>query len=271
MGREMEKAKYKFSSEKCNGTKYSSQRKRIIFLGTNGWYDTGTGNTTCILIETKREFIILDAGNGLYKIGRYIRTRKPIYLFLSHFHFDHIVGFHTLNKFNFSQGIDIYGPPGIRKYLTTIIAKPYTVPIKQLKTKIRLNELNRRAPSINVKFRKLVHPTVCYGFRFILEDKIISYCSDTGVCDNLFLLAKDADLLITECSHKSGYEDKNWPHLNPESAAYVAKESRAKKLVLVHFDASLYLTMNDRNDAEIQAKKIFKNTFVAVDNTEIEI
>lgn len=26
---------------------------RIIFLGTNGWYDTDTGNTVCILLESK--------------------------------------------------------------------------------------------------------------------------------------------------------------------------------------------------------------------------
>ena len=43
---------------------------KVLFLGTNGWYDTKTGNTTCILIETKKEYIILDAGNGFYKIDR---------------------------------------------------------------------------------------------------------------------------------------------------------------------------------------------------------
>jgi len=74
----------------------------IIFLGTNGWYDTKTGNTTCTLIETEDYFIILDAGNGLYKIDQYITStsKRPIYLFLSHFHLDHIVGLHIMSKFN---------------------------------------------------------------------------------------------------------------------------------------------------------------------------
>lgn len=52
---------------------------KVIFLGTNGWYDTKTGNTTCILIETDDYFIILDAGNGIYKIDQYIRSKKPIH------------------------------------------------------------------------------------------------------------------------------------------------------------------------------------------------
>lgn len=182
------------------------------------------------------------------------------------------MGLHTLIKFNFSQGIDIYGPPKTRKYFTTIINKPYTVPIKQLKTEIRLNELNRkRSISVKVEFKKLMHSSICYGFRFILEDKVVSYCPDTGTCKNLFKLAKNADLFITDCSYKSGQGNKNWPHLNPENAAIIAKKSNVKELALIHFDASLYLTLKDRKTAERQAKKIFKNTFAAWDDMEIEI
>lgn len=245
---------------------------KIIFLGTNGWYDTDTGNTTCILVETEKEYIILDAGNGFYKIDRYINMKKPIYLFLSHFHLDHIIGLHTLNKFHFPQGIDIYAPKGAKNFFRTIINKPYTIPIGQLKTKIRLNELsNRISIPTKVEFKKLIHSSLCYGFRFNLEDKLISYCPDTGICNNLFLLAKDADLLIAECSLKSGQKNKEWPHLNPEDAAQVARDGRVRKLALVHFDASLYLTLKDRKDAERQAKKIFKDTFAVLDNQEISL
>ena len=37
---------------------------KIIFLGTNGWYDTKTGNTLSVFMKTKKEYIILDAGSG---------------------------------------------------------------------------------------------------------------------------------------------------------------------------------------------------------------
>jgi len=58
---------------------------RIIFLGTNGWYSTDTGNTVCTFIETKTHYIILDAGDGFHKIDQYIDDEKPIILFLSFF------------------------------------------------------------------------------------------------------------------------------------------------------------------------------------------
>ena len=76
---------------------------KVTFLGTNGWYDTDTGNTLCILIESERAFIVLDAGNGIWKLDRSINDRKPIYLFLSHFHLDHVIVLHVLNIFNFAQ------------------------------------------------------------------------------------------------------------------------------------------------------------------------
>ena len=75
---------------------------KVVFLGTNGWYDTETGNTICTLLQTDRFDIILDAGNGIHKVDRHIDGGKPVFLFLSHFHVDHIEGLHILAKFRFA-------------------------------------------------------------------------------------------------------------------------------------------------------------------------
>ena len=45
---------------------------RVIFLGTNGWYDTETGNTICTLVQTERYDILLDAGNGIHRAEHYL-------------------------------------------------------------------------------------------------------------------------------------------------------------------------------------------------------
>lgn len=245
---------------------------KIIFLGTNGWYDTETGNTVSVFIKTKKEYIILDAGNGFYKIDNYIKSEKPIYLFLSHFHFDHIAGLHILNKFNFRQGINIYGSVGLIRAINTIVKQPYSMPLKNLKTKITLHELDKKVKlPFKFEFRKLFHTSLCYGYRFYLEDKIISYCTDTGLCDNLYFLAKNSDVLIAECSYKSGQNVDNWPHLNPEKAALLAEKSGAKKLYLVHFDSSIYKNFTDRKNAELAAKKYFQNTVAATDNLTVNL
>ncbi|MFC1957452.1 MBL fold metallo-hydrolase [Chloroflexota bacterium] len=93
----------------------------IVFVGTNGWYSTESGNTSCVLIDSDKYYIIFDAGYGIYKLDGYITGDKPIYLFLSHFHLDHVFGFHIFNKFKFKQGIDIYGQKGTRETLNHFI------------------------------------------------------------------------------------------------------------------------------------------------------
>jgi len=248
---------------------------KITFLGTNGWYDTNTGNTICTLIETEDCFIILDAGSGFYKLDKYIKNDKPIYLFLSHFHLDHIIGLHTKNKFDFKQGIKIYGQKGTKDILNQIINQPFTLALKDkiVGFNIDIYELPEQANTLpfSVESKPLFHWSPCLGFRFELEGKIISYCIDTGPCENLIDLAKNADLLITECAFRINEHHEDLAHLNPGTAAKIGQEAGVKKLALTHFDAYRYQTIEQRKQAEEFARKIFSNTIVAIDDMQIEI
>ena len=246
---------------------------KITFLGTYGWYDTKTGNTICTLIETENYFIVLDAGNGIYKLDEYIKnSSKPIYLFLSHFHIDHIEGLHILNKFNFKQGIQIYGQKGTKKILKNIINKPYTVPFDKLPFEVSIHELDKKYNlPFSIESRQLIHSTPCSGYRFEVDGKVIAYCTDTGICENAIKLAEDAELLITECSFKMGQKNEKWPHLNPEDAVRIANESGAKRLALTHFDANLYRSLDERAEIEEKMKDTFKNIIIAYDDMEINL
>jgi ribonuclease BN (tRNA processing enzyme) len=246
---------------------------RVVFLGTNGWYDTDTGNTICTLVMSDTCHIIFDAGNGLNKIDHYCRKRKTAYLFLSHFHLDHIIGLHVLNKIKCFRKLHIFGPKGTKKILSKFINNPFTMPIAQLSFPIELNEIpgEQKKLPFSLGSKPLLHSSLTLGFRIELNGKIISYCPDTGYCENAVELSRNADLLIAECAYKSGQQSKKWPHLNPEMAARIAKEAKAKRLALVHFDANIYKTLKERKEAEGKAKKTFKNTFAAMDDMQVEV
>lgn len=246
---------------------------KVIFLGTNGWYDTGTGSTVCTLIETDKYSIVLDAGNGIFKLDMYIEGKKPVYLYISHFHLDHIIGLHILNKFNFRQGMYIYGQAGTKAILDMLINTPFTVPLSELPFKVDIHELSEVVHNIpfSVECKFLLHSSKCMGYRFQVDGKIITYCPDTGVCENAIELSKNADLLIAECSFKSGQSNPEWPHLNPETAAQIAKDANAKKLALTHFDANIYSTLEMRERAQETAREIFNNTVAAYDDMLMEI
>lgn len=246
---------------------------KITFLGTNGWYDTQTGNTICILVQSGDYNIILDAGNGLYKIDNYIKENTSTYIFLSHFHLDHIAGLHILGKFDFHRGLHICGQSGTKEILGRFIDFPFTMPLNRLRYSTEIHELPEDAGRIpfKVEFLPMLHSSPTLGYRFELEEKVIAYCPDTGYCENAVKLARNADLVITECAFKSGQYSEDWPHLNPESAAQIALDSEAKRLALVHFDASIYKTIEDRKTAESAARKIFPNTFCSVDDMQVEV
>ncbi len=244
----------------------------IVFLGTNGWYDSGTGNTICTLISSEKYHILLDAGNGIYKADHYLQEDKPAYLFLSHFHLDHIEGLHILNKFRFPRGLSIFGQKGTKAVLNTIINEPFTLPMSQLPFSVEVQELSEGPYKVPfpLECRFLVHSVPCLGYRFELDGKIVAYCPDTGVCESAVRLAEDADLLITECSFKPGEECQEWPHLNPQSAAQIARRAKAKRLALTHFDAERYRTLQERLDAAKTASD-FQNLVVACDEMVLRL
>ena len=248
---------------------------KVIFLGTNGWYDTDTGNTICTLLRAESFDLVLDAGNGFHKLDHFIHPDdgKPLYLFLSHFHLDHIIGLHTLNKFSFSRGLVILGPADSRKLLTLFVNRPFTAALSSLPFPVEILELPASLPRLpfHVEALPLKHPVLTLGYRISLDDRVVSYCTDTGYCQNAVTLARSADLLISECAYRQGQFSDSWPHLNPEAAARIASEARVKRLALTHFDARLYSKWEDRKESETFARKIFPHTFAARDGLEVDL
>ncbi len=249
------------------------EKLKVVFLGTNGWFDTETGNTVCALIKAGTCNIVFDAGNGIYKLDKYFDKKKSTYIFLSHLHIDHIEGLHSLAKFSFPAGLRIYAPKGMIFPLKRFLEHPYTVPPRMLPFSLEIHnaEPELSLSGVKISSRELVHSSKCLGYRFEDAGKVVSYCTDTGMCANALKLAHNADLLITECALKKGQQDKGWPHLNPLDAATMAKNSGAKKLVLTHFDAHNYKTFEERNVAQRDAKKIFAPCLAARDGLQLTI
>lgn len=245
---------------------------KITFLGTNGWYDTDCGNTICTLLETKKAYILLDAGNGIYKAGSYIKKDLPVYLLLSHFHIDHIEGLHTLAKFNF-RSLQILGQKGTASTLRAFLAPKHSLPIDRLPYSCQVTDIAEGWHDHPFKFQALplVHASRCFGYRLEIDGSVVSYCTDTGYCRNAEILSANANLLISECAFLSGQQSDSWPHMNPQLAAKLAVQSKAKRLALTHFDAALYTTTTKRKKAQDHAQKIFPDTFSAYDGLRMVI
>jgi ribonuclease BN (tRNA processing enzyme) len=246
---------------------------KLVLLGTNGWFDSGEGNTICLLLRAPDFNLILDAGNGIAKLPGYIEgEEKPAFLFLSHFHLDHIEGLHTLGLNGFPSGLRVLSGRGGEEKIRAILRQPYSCDIESLPFRTSFTDLFRTEASLPFEYDTLPlrHSSECFGLRVSARGKTFAYIPDTGDCPNARSLAQGADILVTECAYGPGETNEGWPHLNPEAGADMALKAGAKRHVLVHFDAKRYPDRQSRLDAEKAARKIFPNSVAGFDGAEFE-
>lgn len=75
------------------------------------------------------------------------------------------------------------------------------------------------------------------SYRLEAPEGVVVYSGDTGDCDGVREMAKNADLFICEASASIGDFDaaKNYGHLNPETVGNIAKAGNVKKVILFHY------------------------------------
>lgn len=99
----------------------------------------------------------------------------------------------------------------------------------------------------------------------------ITYSGDTRPCEEMIMLAHDSTILIHESTFlKQDYTNaEEYAHSTSIDAAYVAKDSNSKELILTHIS-----TRYSEDYAEImlkEAQSVFENTRLANDFMEIEL
>ncbi len=99
----------------------------------------------------------------------------------------------------------------------------------------------------------------------------ITYSGDTKPCEEMIMFARDSTLLIHESTFVE--EDKvnadEHAHSTSVDAAYIARESNSKKLILTHI--STRYTKEYEEKMLNEAREVFENTEMAYDLLEMEV
>ncbi|MCK4530564.1 MAG: ribonuclease Z, partial [Candidatus Marinimicrobia bacterium] len=100
------------------------------------------------------------------------------------------------------------------------------------------------------------------------DEKIFAYVLDTGICDSIPKLIRNADLVLMEATYlESEFAlAEEFMHMTAEKAAEYAKDNNVKKLALTHFSERY----KDLNLYQKAVEKTYKNTHISHDLDVIE-
>jgi ribonuclease BN (tRNA processing enzyme) len=115
--------------------------------------------------------------------------------------------------------------------------------------------------SLSVQPRLVSHPTESYGMRFVdPSGAVLVYSGDTGICDSVVDLARDADVFLCEASWT--HSPDNRPphvHLSGTEAGQIAAKANVSELLLTHIPP-----WTSREDVISEAKAEFDGPVRAV-------
>ena len=128
-------------------------------------------------------------------------------------------------------------PPGSTEELRPILHRLGSEDM--LERAFEVSEYEPRRPFSAAGFELTAVPVVhydipAYGFR-VQGDRLLAYSGDSGPCDALVEIARDADLFVCESTLERGELDGPLRgHLDPEEAIAAAAAAGAARLLLTH-------------------------------------
>lgn len=163
------------------------------------------GNTACLEIRygPENKLLIVDAGSGIKPLGDKIVREElkdgPVKakLFLSHTHWDHIIGFpFFVPIFIPGTELELYSPinyedRSVEEIIGIQLSYQY-FPVRQseLSAKISYRSLKEEALDLGdgmvIRTKFLNHPVTCLGYRFEYDGKVICTAYDHEPFRNMF-------------------------------------------------------------------------------------
>ncbi len=235
-------------------------------------------HTSCLSIELPKNLLIFDAGSGLSLLGNELQKNQPavkeLWLFLSHFHHDHVeglAGFPCARDASYMLNIAGAGEPD--KTLETLLAEAFEPGFgaEAPPCRIELYELIEQTyeimPGVRLTSFFSNHPGTTLGFVLNAEEKKIVYCPDSEVYgeaatalqdydEKLGGLIRGADLLVHDGRYtvEDYKSNRNTGHSSFIAAIDLAGRNQIKQLLLVHQDAGYADDVLDRMAKAAEAR-----------------
>lgn len=222
---------------------------KLITLGTGAAWPDGDRSAPAFLVVVNDESYLVDCGGGtshqLMRVG--VKPSTITNIFFTHIHIDHCVEFPSIVFGSYLTGkqgaFKVYGPNGVKHFAESIFDDTYDF-AKLMMKKLRGIDITIETQEfsegpvfsndyLTVTSLPVQHGIETLAFRFVADGKTLVFSGDTAPCDNIVEIAKDADVLVIECSFPESSGVKNG-HCIPSQVGKIASEAAVKKVILTH-------------------------------------
>lgn len=216
------------------------------------------GNSSCVHLQVGGHHVIFDGGSGLRVLGNHLleqefgKGKGEAHLFLSHTHWDHIMGIPFFVPF-YREGnkVNIYGShPHLKERLIGQQHLDYfPVPFDAYLAEIDIVSLEKKKElvlgDVRITWHEMNHPGQCFSYRVEYKGKSVIYATDSEYKDlgddNLkptIEFFKGADLLIFDSQYTfiEGVEKEDWGHSSTFIGVDIALEAKVKKIAFYHHE-----------------------------------
>jgi len=229
---------------------------KLTVVGCAGSFPSAESACSSYLVEADGYRLLLDMGNGaLGELQRHVGLYDLDAIALSHLHADHCIdmcGYFVARYYRHEGGrcapIPVYGPEGTEQRLTVAYGDtPSDSAMSEVfdfHTLVPGGGASARTGAAGdfelgpfvIRTEEVAHPVQAYAFRITHRESgtTLAYSGDTGPCEVLGTVARDADLFLCEASFTHGKEDIPELHLNGREAGECAQQAGVARLVLTH-------------------------------------
>ena len=216
------------------------------------------GNTACVVVSEDEDAIVLDAGTGLRRYGHYLAAQgqlasdRPIHIILSHYHWDHIMGFCFFAP-AFAEGnqIILHSPRAeAREYFKIQHSHPFfPVELEHMGAELKFMPMNagltRRVAHFDVLPIPLAHPGGGLGYRVDGRAGCVVYLTDTEMeqhspeeTSTYVDFARGADVAVVDSQYSlfQTIEKLTWGHSSILRFIDMLHDADVKTLVMFHYD-----------------------------------
>lgn len=224
---------------------------QLTVLGCWAPYPIAGGACSGYLIEHGETSLMLEAGNGSFsKLQKHIDYTRLAAVIVTHLHPDHYLDLFCLRHaiagairtgnrtgplalFVPSEPIDLYQQ--LCKYTEAFIVNPIEkLPLLEINNGVQVYQ--SRVGMLQLQFVPNQHPLPAYGVSIDSGQGRLVFSGDTARTKELVALTKQADLFLCEASGlDQDLEFVRGCHLTARQAGEMAKEAKARQLVITHF------------------------------------